>query len=197
MKKGLWGMGAHVVNAFYAPSTNSIFLPTAILNAPYYSTQQTDSQNYSGIGMVIGHEITHAFDANGSLYDENGSMRDWWTAEDRAEFEAHTEAMVALFDGRPIADIKVNGALTKTENVADAGGMSCVLQITQGLPDGDLEEFFESYASIWRSNQPNEYINMVYLTNVQLGNCDAFYEVYGVQEGDGMYIAPKERVSIW
>ncbi len=208
VNRNTWeGIGSHWVNAFYHPYYNGIYITAAILNAPFYSTEQTDSQNLGGIGMVIGHEITHAFDANGSLFDESGSMSNWWTEADYAEFETRTQAMADLFEGLPYANGTVNGELTKTENVADAGGVSSALQLVQQLPEGSTREFFESYSTIWREVMYRDFADRVILSdvhapsklrvNIQLGNCDEFYEEYGVEQGQGMFISPEQRVKIW
>ena len=206
--KDLWnGIGSYVVNAFYLPFNNGFYLPAAILTEPFYSTEQTAGENYGGIGVVIGHEITHAFDALGSQYDETGSLNNWWTEEDRAEFEARTQAMVDLFDGVSYLNTTINGELTRTENVADAGGLSCALQLNAERGDGNGEEFFTNYAIAWRNKETTQFASNAYLTdphappelrvNLQLGNNDAFYEVYEISPEDGMYIEPERRVSIW
>ena len=202
----LWDLGAHIVNAFYHPSINGIFFPAAILTEPFFSLDQTAAQNYAGIGMVSGHEITHAFDAGGAQYDETGSMNNWWTDEDYAEFEKRTQAMVNLFDGIPYSTFEIDGNLTKGENVADAGGLSCALELNNTLGDGNSRELFEAFARTWTHFATEEY-SSAFITdphsppllrvNMQVANLDAFYEAYGITPDDKMYIPPEKRVSIW
>lgn len=205
----IWeGITGITVNAFYKPEDNSINFPAAMLQAPFYNgIDANKSENYGGIGSVIGHEISHAFDSNGSKYDENGIMTDWWTKEDKKAFEDRTAEMVKLFNGREVAGNKINGELTVTENTADAGGLSNALELTERLDNPDLEAFYRSYATIQRENDTKETMKENAKTdphapnqaraNVQLGNLDKFYESYDIKKGDGMYIAPEERVEIW
>lgn len=207
VNRNYWPLSASTVNAMYQPLTNTITFPAAILQAPFYSIEQSASANYGGIGAVIAHEISHAFDPNGSKFDEYGNMREWWTEEDYARFEALAQAMVEEFDGLEFAGGAVNGKLTKGENVADAGGLRCALEVVKGLEDGDLEAFFTNWATIWRSKYTPE-IQQVLLTvdthspdklraNIQLQNTPEFFETFGIAEGDGMWRAPEDRVAIW
>ncbi|MGL6199038.1 MAG: M13-type metalloendopeptidase [Lachnospiraceae bacterium] len=163
-----WMMSADTVNAQYLVTNNSITFPAGFLQAPYYSLDQSESENYGGIGAVIAHEITHGFDSNGAQYDETGSLNNWWTEEDAVAFEAKIAEMVELFDGREYANGTVNGTLTVTENIADAGGLSCAMEIVQSLPDGD-----------------------------QLSNLQEFQDQYEIAEGDGMYLSADHIVTIW
>ncbi len=202
-----WPLAANVINAMYNPLTNSINFPAAILQEPFYSLEQTHSQNYGGIGAVIAHEISHAFDTNGSAYDEYGNLRNWWTEADYAAFNTLTQAMVEEFDDLPYANGTVDGKLTVTENTADAGGLSCALEVVKGLPDGDLEEFFTNWAVIWRSKLSPEMEHLLLAAdvhapaklraNIQLQNFDEFFDTFDIQEGDGMWRAPEDRVAIW
>lgn len=202
-----WPLGAHVVNAMYSPMNNSINFPAAILQAPFYSLEQSASANYGGIGAVIAHEISHAFDPNGSKFDELGNLANWWTDEDYATFEELSLDMINQFEGIEYAGGAVNGALTVTENVADAGGLSCALEAVKKEEDVDLEAFFTNWAVIWRLKATPEY-EMLLLTmdvhapnklraNVQLQNIEDFYTTFDIKEEDGMYLAPEKRVSIW
>ena len=180
----------------------------AILQEPFYSQEQSVSANYGGIGAVIAHEISHAFDPNGSKFDENGSLANWWTEEDLAKFEELSQAMIEQFDGLSFAGGTVNGALTVTENVADAGGLSCALEaLKQAEAEPDLADFFISWARIWRQKSTEEYENMMLVmdvhapnklrANIQPQNLEDFFVTFGIEEGDGMYRAPEDRVSIW
>lgn len=207
-EQGVWAMSADTVNAYYQPTENSINFPAGILQEPFYSAEQTASQNYGGIGVVIAHEISHAFDTNGALYDENGNIGNWWTEEDYAEFERRTEAMVELFEGLQNEQGTVDGRLTVGENVADAGGMACALQcLREDEGQHDLQGFYSAWARIWRSRVTQEVAQIRLTTdvhappefrvNLQAGNSDGFYEAFEVEPQDGMYIAPEDRVEIW
>ncbi|WP_413382315.1 M13 family metallopeptidase [Streptococcus sp. zg-JUN1979] len=206
--KTLWAMPSYQVNAYYDPASNSIYLPAAILQAPFYDEKQSLAANYGGIGAVIGHEISHAFDSNGSEFDASGNRRDWWTDEDKERFEEKTKAMVTLFDGIQIDGGKVNGALTVTENTADAGGLSVAAQVLQAKDkDTDFKPFFESWATIWRQVATPQVAQQLLVVdvhapnalrvNVQVKNMDLFYETYDIKESDPMYLAPDKRVRIW
>ena len=202
-----WDMSANTVNAYYSPSNNEIVFPAAILQAPFYSLKQSSSQNYGGIGAVIAHEISHAFDNNGAQFDEFGNLNNWWTDADLAHFKDLSQAMIHEFDGIPFAGQKVNGTLTVSENIADAGGLSCALEAAKSEDDVDLRGFFLNWANIWRMKATTEYMQLllsidVHAPNklradVQVKNLDDFYSTFNVQPGDGMYLAPDQRVKIW
>lgn len=205
--KTIWNMSADTVNALYSFTDNSICFPAAILQGSFYDLNRSASENYGAIGSVIAHEITHAFDSNGSQYDEYGNLNNWWTEEDYTKFEEKTNHMVDLFDGIEYAGGTVDGLLTVTENVADAGGVSCALEVVKGLSDGDLVAFFNSYATIWQMKATPEYEQLLLTTdvhapnklrtNIQVSNLEEFHETFDVNEGDQMYVAPEKRVSIW
>ena len=203
-----WHMPAHMVNAYFSPDSNTIVFPAAILQKPFYSaTEQTTSQNYGGIGAVIAHEISHAFDNNGALFDEFGNMNNWWTDEDFKAFEAKQELMIAEFDGLEIAGSKVNGKLVVSENIADAGGLTAAMTAALREPDADLKAFFTQWGEIWRLKASEEYQQMLLSmdvhapgklrANVQASNLDEFFATFDIQEGDGMWRAEAERVKIW
>ena len=203
-----WHMPAHMVNAYFSPDSNTIVFPAAILQKPFYSaTEQTPSQNYGGIGAVIAHEISHAFDNNGALFDEFGNMNNWWTDQDFKAFEAKQELMIAEFDGLEIADGKVNGKLVVSENIADAGGLTAAMTAALREPDADLKAFFTQWGEIWRLKASEEYQQMLLSmdvhapgklrANVQASNLDEFFATFDIQEGDGMWRAEAERVKIW
>lgn len=207
--KESWAMGAHEVNAYYSPSSNSIVFPAAFLQTPNYSPEQTISENYGAIGATIGHEITHAFDPSGAKFDEYGNLKDWWTPEDFKAFEEKTKAMVEQWDALTYADAPLNGTLTLTENVADAGGLIVALEALQKQAGGqaNLEEFFISWARTWREKGTPEYYRNLIATdehppselraNVQAKNLTQFHETFQTKEGDGMYLAPEKRIVIW
>ncbi len=157
-----WEMSADTVNAYYHPFRNVIVFPAAILQAPFYSLEQSSSANYGGIGAVIAHEISHAFDNNGALFDEYGNLNNWWTEEDLAHFQEKAQAMIEEFDGLSFADGTVNGKLTVSENIADAGGLSCALEAAKTEADHSLADFFVSWATIWRTKAKKNTNNCCY-----------------------------------
>lgn len=202
-----WEMSAATVNAYYHPFKNIIVFPAAILQAPFYSLKQSSSKNYGGIGAVIAHEISHAFDNNGALFDEYGNLNNWWTDEDRKHFKRLSQKMITEFDGLPFAGQKVNGKLTVSENIADAGGLSCALEAAQGEEDYSGREFFINWARIWRMKATTQYMQLLLSidvhapnklrANVQVQNLDEFFKTFDIHEGDGMWKAPADRVNIW
>ena len=202
-----WHMPAHMVNAYYDPQQNQIVFPAAILQAPFYDLHQSSSANYGGIGAVIAHEISHAFDTNGASFDENGSLKNWWTEEDYAAFKERTDKIVDQFEGLDSYGAKVNGKLTVSENVADLGGVACALEAAKRDKDFSVREFFVNFATIWRMKAREEYMQMLasvdvhapakWRTNVIVTNFDEFHKEFDVKEGDGMWRVPEDRVIIW
>ena len=204
----LWGMTVYTVNAMYLPSANSITFPAGILQAPLYDVDASYEENLGGIGYVIAHEITHAFDNNGAKYDENGNAADWWTAEDYAAFQQLCGQVVALYDGVEAAPgIVCNGALTLSENIADLGAVACITEIAGQQEDPDYAALYTAVAETWYASYPRQ--TRMYLAqndvhapdklraNVVLQNFDAFYDAFGITEDDAMWLAPDQRVSIW
>ncbi|MCX6499761.1 MAG: peptidase M13 [Arthrobacter sp.] len=215
-----WLMTPQTVNAYYHPLLNEIVFPAAILQPPFFTADADDAVNYGGIGAVIGHEIGHGFDDQGSQYDGSGLLRNWWTEADRTAFEALTSRLVAQFDALSPAEAAgqhVNGKLTLGENIGDLGGLTIAYNaylISLGgqeppVLDGltGAQRFFASWAAIWRQvirgeeavrrlatdpHSPNEF-----RTNDIARNLDAFHSAFGTSEQDGMWLAPEERVSIW
>jgi len=202
-----WNMSAHTVNAQYNPLANAITFPAAILQAPFYSPDQSMSANLGGIGAVIAHEITHAFDLSGAQFGADGSLSDWWTEADYGAFSEKAQAMIELFDGIPHGESAVCGTLTVSENIADAGGLATAFDVLQSLPESDPEAFFRNWATIWRSVSTPEYTALLLTldvhapgklrTNLQLGNLEAFYDAFAITAEDDMYIEPSRRVTIW
>ncbi|MGT2757346.1 M13 family metallopeptidase [Streptococcus ovuberis] len=205
--KSEWHMPAHMVNAYYDPQQNQIVFPAAILQAPFYSLEQSSSANYGGIGAVIAHEISHAFDTNGASFDEHGSLNNWWLEEDYEAFKERTDKVVSQFDGIDFAGGKVNGKLTVSENVADLGGLACALEAAKKEADFSAKEYFTNFARIWRMKAREEYLKLLISvdvhapgklrTNVQLPNFDDFIETFGVTEGDAMWRDQADRLEIW
>ena len=202
-----WLMPGHMVNACYNPSANDITFPAAILQKPFYSLEQSASENLGGIGAVIGHEISHAFDNNGANFDENGNLKNWWKEEDFAAFRKLTENMIEQFDGIEFHGGKVSGELTVSENIADNGGMGVTLEIVHGLPDPDFRGYFINWARVWCRKAKEEYIQLllkndvhspaVLRANMPPRNFPEWYEAFSVTETDGMYLPPEKRISIW
>lgn len=192
----------------YGWSVNAVVLPMAGLQAPVYDLTASEEENLGALGWFIAHEITHAFDSTGANYDETGSLNNWWTEADRAQFDALCEEVVAYYDGWECAPgIAIDGGLTLGENIADLGAMSCIMDIAATQPDFDYEAFFEKVARIFVETSSREWLAYIAVAdphsaggvrvNRLLSSCDAFYDTYDVQPGDGMYVAPEDRVGIW
>lgn len=220
--KDEWHMTPHTVNAYYNPAANEIVFPAAILQPPYFGMDCDDAVNFGGIGAVIGHEIGHGFDDQGSKFDGEGRLHNWWTDEDRTEFENRTKALIADYDAmspRALDDSHhVNGAFTIGENIGDLGGLSIALKAYMARAgesayekDADgitgIQRLFLSWAVVWRGkNREADAIRrlavdphspMEFRANGVPRHIDEFHEAFGVHEGDGMYLAPEKRVSIW
>lgn len=206
--KSQWLMAPQTVNAYYNALSNEIVFPAGILQQPFYDINGSREENLGGIGAIIAHEITHAFDINGARFDENGNMKNWWAQEDYITFQQKCQGVIELFDGLEIApNAFVNGNLTISENVADIGGIACVLEIMESIPDADYDAFFTRNAVIWRltatpmmyqllaqqdTHSPNKL-----RSNLVLSNFQEFYDTYDIQPDDAMYIEPEKRVSVW
>ncbi len=202
-----WAMPGHMVNACYDPSVNDITFPAAILQAPFYSLKQTRSENLGGIGAVIGHEISHAFDSNGAKCDENGNINNWWTDDDFKRFETKVNQMIEQFDGIELPWGKVNGAFVVSENMADNGGMSVTLDIMSNTEGASYEEYFKNWARVWCQKAKPEYSQLLLSVdvhgpcmlraNIPPRNFGEWYAAFDVKETDSMYIAPEKRIVIW
>lgn len=217
--KSEWGMTPQTVNAYYSPLFNEIVFPAAILQVPFYDYKADAAVNFGGIGAVIGHELSHGFDDSGSQYDGNGNLNNWWTANDKAKFEAATDALVAQFEAyEPVEGVFVNGRFTLGENIGDLGGSSVAFDALKmylkdkgnpGLIDGFTPEqrFFLSWATIWRTKTTDEFVvNQVktdphspaqYRAFAPIVNLDAFHEAFGTKPGDKLYKAKDDRIKIW
>lgn len=217
--KSEWGMAPQIVNAYFNPSYNEIVFPAGILQPPFYDYKADEAVNYGGIGAVIGHEISHGFDDSGSRYNAEGNLINWWSDEDLEKFTGLGGALADQYSQlQPLPGIYVDGKFTLGENIGDLGGVNAAYDGLQlylkekgnpGLIDGFSPEqrFFISWATIWRSKARDEAIKNqvktdphspgVYRAYVPLQNVDAFYDAFGIKEGDGMYIAPDKRVRIW
>lgn len=213
-----WGMTPPTVNAYYSPVMNEIVFPAGILQFPFFDPNADDAVNYGGIGAVIGHEMSHGFDDSGSQYDKDGTLRNWWTDEDRAKFNAKTGMLVAQFDGYTVLDtIHVNGKLTLGENIGDLGGLSAAYEAFKMTKQGQSEEkidgftpdqrFFLSWAQVWRGNILPEAAAQQIVTDPHspgeyrtIGapvNMDAWYKAFDVKPGDKLYKKPEDRIRLW
>ena len=219
-----WGMTPQTVNAYYNPLANEIVFPAAILQAPFFDPNASDAENYGGIGVVIGHEMTHGFDDQGRNFDAKGNMTDWWTPEDAAKFEAKTKGLIAQFDEvEVLPGVRANGQYTLGENIADQGGLRVAMtafldsQEKKGVDikspeakiDGfdPLQVFYMNYANLWANNIRDEEIRSLTTgdvhslgrnrVNVTLRNIAPFFEAFGITEGDPMFRPESERVIIW
>jgi putative endopeptidase len=206
--KSTWDMPVYEVNAYYDVQNNEIIFPAGILQEPFYSFTASPAENYGGIGMVIAHEITHAFDNTGARFDEMGNVNNWWTEDDNRNFEEKTKRVQEFYDGLEIvAGIESDGELTLFENIADLGAISCCLKVLSQYENPDYQAFFKSYAVIWRTTMKREmadYLSKVDVhsnskirVNRTVVNFAEFYEAFGINETDGMYVPPEERVGIW
>ena len=217
--KSKWGMSPQTVNAYFNPFNNEIVFPAAILQPPFYDYKADDAVNYGGIGAVIGHEISHAFDDAGSRFDADGNLVNWWSEEDLAQFTVKGKALIDQYSAIEVLDsVYVNGAFTLGENIGDLGGVLAGFDGLQlhfeqngkpGKIDGFTPEqrFFMSWATVWRTKQREEsLINQVktdphtpgrWRATEPLKNVDAFFEAFNINEGDAMYISPENRVRIW
>ena len=202
-----WAMPGHMVNACYDPFVNDITFPAAILQPPFYSIHQTRSENLGGIGAVIGHEISHAFDSNGAKCDELGNLNNWWTKADERKFNKKVNAMIKQFDGIELPWGICNGKFTVSENIADNGGMAVTLDIMSNSENVSFEEYFNNWARVWCQKAKPEYQQLLlqvdvhgpaYLRcNMPPRNFPEWYETYQVKKSDKMYLAPSKRIVIW
>jgi len=216
--KGEWVMPAHTVNAYYHPLLNEIVFPAGILQPPFFYADADDAVNYGAIGAVIGHEITHGFDDQGSHFDAAGQLRDWWTEADRAEFTQRAQVLVEQFDEYAVVDdLHVNGRLTLGENIADFGGLKIAHEaLRKALPgtataaiDGLTPEqrYFLSWATVWRTSYTDEYLRLIVKTdphspararvNGPLSNLPAFAAAFALDDASPMVRSEETRAHIW
>ncbi|WP_296311790.1 M13 family metallopeptidase [Winogradskyella sp. UBA3174] len=217
--KAEWNMPPQMVNAYFNPLNNEIVFPAAILQPPFYNYTADEAVNYGGIGAVIGHEISHAFDDQGSQFDSDGNLINWWTPEDLAEFTKRGDALVEQYSAIELSEgLFVDGRNTIGENIGDLGGVLGAYDGLQlyfeenGRPD-DIDgftaeqRFFMSWATVWRTLSRPDALETQVKTDPHspgvvratqpLKNIDVFYEAFGIKEGDAMYLAPEKRVRIW
>ena len=205
--RGMWLLTPYTVNAVYNSAMNDITLPAAVLQKPLYDKNAPYEKNLGGIGFIIAHEITHAFDANGALFDENGNMHDWWSDDDRAEFSKLCAKVSTLYDGcEAVPGIQNDGILTLNENIADLGAMACITQIANEK-NLDHKVMYKSFAAVWAGTATREFYEYLSRNDVHsngklrvnrtLMNFSEFYEAFEIEAGDGMYLPTEERVIIW
>ncbi len=213
-----WYMTPQTVNAYYNPTTNEICFPAGILQPPFFDMQADDAFNYGAIGVVIGHEMTHGFDDQGSKYDKNGNLVTWWSEEDTKQFEERIQVMREFHDSiEVLPGLHANGSLTLGENMADHGGLMVAFQAFKNatkdapLPDIDgftpEQRFFLAYANVWGQNIRDEEIQKrvksdphqlgMWRVNGQMPHIDAWYEAFGITEADPMFVPKAKRVTIW
>lgn len=216
--KTVFACNPQMVNAFYAPTFNSINFPAAILQAPFFDAEADDAANYGAIGAVIGHEMSHGFDDQGCQFDKDGNLNNWWTDEDKANYSQRTKVLADWFSAQEVQPgLKVNGEKTLGENIGDNGGINVAFRALQNvmtkqpLPEKDgysaAQRFFLSYARIWASNVAPQFV--AYLVNsdvhspnhlrvnAALPHIDAWYEAWNIQPTDRLYLAPDKRAHIW
>lgn len=213
-----WEMTPQTVNAYYSPTTNEICFPAGILQYPFFDMEADDAFNYGAIGVVIGHEMTHGFDDEGRQYDKDGNMRNWWTPDDEAQFKAKADMYAAFFDAiEVLPGLHANGRMTLGENLADHGGLQVAWKAYQNatkgrqLPDVDgltaSQRFFLAYSGVWAQNITEAAIRKLTLGDVHslgrwrvngaLPHIDAWYEAYGVKDGDKLFIPKEKRLDLW
>lgn len=212
-----WGMSPQTVNAYYNPSMNEIVFPAAIMQPPFFDPNRDDAMNYGAIGSVIGHEMTHGFDDQGSQYDAGGNLHKWWTTQDSARFHEKLNVLIKQFNGYVIDSMNVNGALTIGENTADFGGITIsytalenhLKEHPEGIVDGFTPEqrFFIAWAQAWRENirpayqkqliTTNPHSPNIFRANGPLSNMHEFAAAFNVKPGDEMYRADSVKASIW
>jgi putative endopeptidase len=213
-----WGMTPQTVNAYYNPTLNEIVFPAAILQPPFFNLKADDAVNYGGIGAVIGHEIGHGFDDQGSGFDGDGVMRNWWTKEDLTKFKNKTNTLVGQYSGfKPFDDLNLNGEFTLGENIGDLGGLSIAIKAYKKSLNGKeapvldgytgLQRVFIGWGQVWLENVREESLRSQiasdphspakYRINGVVRNIPEFYEAFKIKPSDSLYLAPKDRVKIW
>ena len=213
-----WGMNPQTVNAYYNPSLNEIVFPAAILKPPFFDLNADDAVNYGGIGAVIGHEIGHGFDDQGSTFDGKGVMKNWWTPQDLAAFKQKTGALVEQYNSfKAFPDLNVNGAFTLGENIGDLGGLSIAIKAYKASLNGKeapvmdgftgMQRVFLGWGQVWAEKSREEALRnqiasdphspALFRINGTVRNIPEFYEAFNIKPTDSLYLAPEKRVKIW
>lgn len=202
-----WITSPLTINAYYMPTANSITIPVGILRDAIYDANKNDAANYGTIGVIIGHEISHAFDATGSLYDENGNSSNWWTDSDRAKYQAIQKKLENYYNTfEVLPGVFQNGLTTLSENIADLAGANCTIKLVENTPSA-RDTYFRSYANLWASKMTDKTVNYYVnydnhslkkvRVNAIVSLMDEFYETYNIKSTDAMYVAPEDRIKIW
>jgi len=201
------GLAPTTVNAFYSPAANSVNMLAAFCRGGIYNSDMPLEERYAKLGAVIAHEISHSFDGTGSQFDKDGNYSDWWTEEDRAAFDEKIQAIADYADTIYCWDgTHINGSIVTGEICADMGGIACILHIAKSIENFDYDLFFRSFAQLWSfmrsynmflSRLKDEHPPEFFRVNGTLQQFEEFYDCYGIEEGDGMYLAPEKRVAIW
>ncbi|MDR5588971.1 MULTISPECIES: M13 family metallopeptidase [Clostridium] len=208
VERNSWEMSPQTVNAYYNPTKNEIVFPAAILQKPFYDIKNNKVENLGGIGAVIGHELTHAFDNTGSKFDECGNLNNWWTDKDYKEFNIRSKRVMDYYSHIQINSGEfVDGKLTSGENISDLGGVACIIDIANNINNVNLKELFKNYAIIWRGINTKEMESYLLKNdvhspkkarvNIVLSQFEEFYNVYGIKQGDDMYVSPENRIKVW
>ncbi|WP_169922430.1 M13 family metallopeptidase [Lactobacillus terrae] len=205
--RSIWTMGGYEVNAQYDPSRNEITIPSAQISKAFYDVDGNSSENYGSLGATIGHEISHAFDNIGALYDADGNLNNWWTDNDFANFQDIVQKMSIEYNNIPYNSTVLDGYKSVGENMADNSGLVIALDVAKKQPDFNINKFFESWAKSWQySALPiidqmyaimDEHIPGPVRVNVTLQNMDDFYKTYDIKKGDAMWLDPEKRITIW
>ncbi len=205
--KTKWYMNPQTVNAYYNPTSNEICFPAGILQKPFYDIKEPRAKNLGGIGAVIGHEVSHGFDDEGSKFDKNGNFENWWTEEDYKQYNLRTQKLVEQYNSYEINGTNVNGKLTLGENIGDLSGVAAALDICKVQCKEDIKLFFENYATIWMRKSTDELKNTRLLIdphspeefrcNGVLINIDEFHSAYETKPEDKMYLEKSKRIKIW
>ena len=203
--KDMWEVQPYDVNAYYVAEKNRMIIPAGIC---YALSSDSPESNYATIGTVIAHEMVHAFDTQGAMYDKDGNLTDWWSAVDYSNFKEQCKKVEKFYDGYESATgIETSGQLTLNENIADIGAMACALDTVAKLGNVDYDKFFTAYGKLFFNTSTRQYLSLLSVVDQHsygsvrvkrtLSNFQKFYDTYGINEYNGMYVKPEERVNIW
>ncbi|MBQ3393100.1 MAG: M13 family metallopeptidase [Lachnospiraceae bacterium] len=203
-----WTSSPQDINAYYNPRENTVTICAGILGGDFYNTEMTKEELMASVGCTAAHEISHAFDSSGCHFDEKGNLRDWWSPEDYTAFRGRADKLVEYYDAiEPFPSVHCSGVLVQAEAIADLVGMKTMLKLAEKEKDFDYDRFFRSYAQTWKmiSSEQNEYYSIIqdnhplaYLrVNAVVQQFPEFYETFDIKEGDGMYLAPEDRLAVW
>ena len=207
--RDLWIQDITQVNAYYSPAKNEVMIIAGILSGDFYRSDMSIEEKLGGIGTVIGHEISHAFDTNGAQFDKNGNMNNWWSESDYKTFQERADKLIKYLSGFTVTPEggKYNGALVQTETIADMAGVKATLGIAKKYPGFDYKKFFTAYANLWKRISTRENIDMLLKQDVHalaflrinavIQQYEEFHKAFNIKPDDKMYLAPDERVAVW